>query len=70
MGKSYLAGPPADWIHPDDHKPPPAKKIRIYTSTGIEIHGHWSDTPLYVLWMPMTKVKPEMKERLRREGKL
>jgi hypothetical protein len=70
MGKNYLAAPPGDWIHPDDQAPPRAKKIRIYTNTGVEIHGTWSDSPLYLLWMPLTQVKPEMKDRLRREGKL
>jgi hypothetical protein len=70
MGKNYLAAPPGDWIHPDDERPPMAKKIRIYTSNGTEIYGHWADTPLYVLWLPLTKVKKEMRERLIREGKL
>lgn len=70
MVSNYLAAPPGDWIHPDDEYPPLATKLRIYTKHGVEIHGRWADTPLYVLWMPLTKVRPEMKERLRKEGKL
>jgi hypothetical protein len=68
--KTYSASEPGDWIHPDDSPPPIGKKIRIYTKGGTEIHGHWMNTPLYLLWQHLTKVKPEMKARLVAEGKL
>jgi len=64
----YLASPPGEWLHPEDHEPPRGTSIRMLTEYGKDITGTWG--PGMAAWMPHPKLSTELKERLRNEGRL
>jgi len=64
----YLASQPGAWRHPVDFPPPRGQMILILTTYGVVAKGKWDDSD--AAWMPLPKVEAEMKERLRKEGRL
>lgn len=64
----YKAGPPGEWLHPDDHEPPKGTSIRMLTKYGRDITGTWC--PGMAAWMPHPKLTEEMEKRLWAEGRL
>lgn len=64
----YLAAPPGEWLHPEDHPPPKGSSIRMLTEHGKDITGIWG--PGMAAWMPLPKLNKDMKKRLRNEGRL
>ncbi|SHL40861.1 hypothetical protein SAMN05216428_102309 [Nitrosospira sp. Nsp11] len=64
----YHAAPPGEWLHPDDSTPPKGSKILMLNAGGIATIGLWQIG--MAAWMPLPKVGPELKDRLRDEGRL
>ncbi|SEO79346.1 hypothetical protein [Nitrosovibrio sp. Nv6] len=64
----YHAAAPSGWQHPDDNPPPKGSKILMLNEGGTLAIGIWQNG--MAAWMPLPKLDPELKERLRGEGKL
>ena len=64
----YLASPPGEWLHPEDHEQPRGSKILMLNEGGTLAIGIWQDS--MAARMPLPNLKAEMKERLRIEGRL
>lgn len=64
----YLASPPGEWLHPEDHEPPKGSKILMLNQGGTLAIGIWGEG--MAVWMPLPKLSKDMKERLRSEGRL
>lgn len=64
----YTAAQQGKWLHPEDHMPPRGSKILMLNEGGTLALGAWGEG--MAVWMPLPKLDDEMKERLRREGRL
>lgn len=63
-----LTAEPGDWLHPEDNPPPHGSKVLMLNQGGTAAIGNWQVG--MAAWMPLPKLKAEMKDRLRNEGRL
>ena len=57
-----------DWRHPKDEPPPKGVKLLILSPYGIAQTGDWYEGA--AAWMPLPRIKNDLKERLFADGLL